>query len=211
MHTLQWPLWSMTHYFYIYFTFLKIFFKTLLHNFRRCVFSQGKKQSLWIKCEEEKVGRDSLQHFWVNPEVTDSFLSHSVFICFFNCRRLIYLLPESSFCLCSFSLWLCSHFVCLETALWQIHDLRFHTRKVQNIYKSHTLVLESNVCLQRVKKSHVLSLSLSFLPLSLLISHPHEMLTFLLICLFLIAHWMQQSDRHAQKVASIQAGCNYNH
>lgn len=137
------------------------------------------------------VGRASLQCFWVNPKVTDSFLPHSLFLCFFDYHRLTYLLPESSFCLCNFGLWLCSHFIWLKIALWQIHNIRFlrftHQKNAQCPYKS---------CVDPGKQSMpseggdapcsflepFISASVPWLPL--LISHPHKILKFLLICLF---------------------------
>lgn len=128
-------------------------------------FHKEKKWSLWIKCEEKMVGRDSLQCFWVNPEVADSFSPRSLFLWFFNSHRLISLLPDSSFCLCSFSLWLWSHFILLKIALWQIRDIRFLCFTSEKC-KMSIAVIRWYVCLQRGKKSRVLSLSLSFLSLS---------------------------------------------
>lgn len=137
------------------------------------------------------VGRASLQCFWVNPKVTDSFLPHSIFLWFFDYHRLTYLLPESSFCLCNFGLWLCSHFIWLKIALWQIHNirfLRFTHQKMHNVHISHALILESNVCLQRGEDAPcsflepLISASVPWLPL--LISHPHKILKILLICIF---------------------------
>lgn len=158
------------------------------------------------------VGRASLQCFWVNPKVTDSFLPHSIFLWFFDYHRLTYLLPESSFCLCNFGLWLCSHFIWLKIALWQIHNIRFlrftHQKNAQCPYKScvdpgkQCMPSEGGRCPMFFPwASHFCLcpvIAFAYLP------SPQNFENFAhLHFSYSIAHWMHQCDSRPQKVVSM--------